>query len=191
MKRRGASPAIEEVKFSLVSNRGVLRRLLLLRPDLPSGADRPDPKPRIHPPGSGNHGEGQGFQGLHPRRRRPHRQFPPPGLRKAAIQGCLRRAAVPVPHPLQKHERRPLGLCCPAAQAAETPRRQKGVRPQRHPLRLSAGGQEGHLFPGAGAVPRFRSAESRPGACVRRRPRPDGQAPKTRCTTGLWRNILP
>ncbi|EJW94815.1 hypothetical protein EVA_17078 [gut metagenome] len=35
---------------------------------------------------------------------------------------------------MQKYERRPLRLCSPASQAAQTARREEGVRSQRHPL---------------------------------------------------------
>lgn len=113
---------------------GLLRSLFLLRPDLPSGPHRPDPLPRVHPHRGGADGPGPGFQGLHPRRRRPHRQLPPPGLRKADDQRRLRRTAVPLPHPLQKYQCRPLGLCGPAAETAENSRGEKGLYPQRHPL---------------------------------------------------------
>ena len=41
----GGVPAIEEVKFSLVSKPGLLRRLQFLCTDLPSGAYHPDQKP--------------------------------------------------------------------------------------------------------------------------------------------------
>ena len=177
-EKAGGVPAIEEVKFSLVSNRGCFGacsfcaltfhqgRIVqtrshesILREAEIMVKDR-DFKGYIHDVGG------------------PTANFRHPACEKQLIQGCLRRAAVPLPHPLQEHERRPLGLCRTASQAAEAPRRQKGVRPQRHPFRLSAGGQKRHLFPGAGAVPHFRSAESRPGACVRRGSRPDGQAQK-------------
>ena len=75
-----------------------------------------------------------GLQGLHPRCRRPHRQLPAPRLRKADDQGCLRRTAVPLPHPLQEYERRPQRLCGAAAQAPENSRGQEGLRSQRHSL---------------------------------------------------------
>ena len=130
-EKLGGVPAIEEVKFSLVSN---LWRLLLLRPDLPPGPYRPGEKPRIHSGRGRKNGQRPGLQGLHPRCGRPHRQLPAPRLRKADDQGCLRRTAVPLPHPLQEYERRPQRLCGAAAQAPENSRGQEGLRSQRHSL---------------------------------------------------------
>ena len=58
--------------------------------------------------------------------------------------------------------------------------RQKGIHPQRHPVRLSAGRPERHVFQGTGALSYFRPAEGRAGACVRSGAARDGQAPACR-----------
>ena len=96
----GGVPAISEVKFSLISNRGCFGgcsfcaltfhqgRIVQVRSheSILEEAEASD--------------EGAGFQGLYPRCGRPHGQFPVPGLRKAADKGSLPRKAVPVPEAL-------------------------------------------------------------------------------------------
>ena len=87
---------------------------------------------------------------------------------------------MPVPCPLQKPDRRPYGLPVPAAEAPQAAGRQKGLHPQRHPVRLSAGRPERYVLQGAGALSHLRPAEGRAGARVRSGPARDGQAPACR-----------
>ena len=115
-------PAISEVRFSLVSNRGCF------------GGCSFCAQPRIHPQGSARNDKAARLQGLHPRRRRPDGQFPPPGLRRPVKARRLPDEAVPVPLALQKSRRGSYGLHCTFAGAARTAGREKGLYPQRYPL---------------------------------------------------------
>ena len=106
----GGVPAICEVQFSIIQNRGCF------------GGPR------------------AGFQGLHPRHRRPHRQLPFPILPRADAAGYVqRRQALPRPHHLFPHDRGPQRLPENPPPRPGAARRQEGVHPQRHPLRLPDG----------------------------------------------------
>ena len=75
----------------------LLRRVQLLRADLPSGAHHPGPQPRVPARGGAEDYGGSGLQGLHPRRRRPYGELPAAGLQKAAEARRLPGPTVPFP----------------------------------------------------------------------------------------------
>ena len=108
----GGVPAIREVQFSIIQNRGCF----------------------------GGCNFCAGFQGLHPRHRRPHRQLPFPILPRADAAGYVqRRQALPRPHHLFPHDRGPQRLSENPPPRSGAARRQEGVHPQRYPLRLPDG----------------------------------------------------
>ena len=134
----GGVPAIREVQFSIIQNRGCF--------------------------GGCNFCAIQ----LHQGRRvtsRPDGQLPVPVLPRADAAGHVqRRQALLGSHHLLPHDRGSQRLPedpppCPGAA-----RRQKGLHPQRHPVRLPDGRPGRHLLQGTGGVPRFRPVEGGPGA---------------------------
>ena len=62
----GGIPALEEVRFSLTSNRGCFGGMQFLRPYFSPGSYPADKKPWIHCPGSGKNDAGSSFQGIYP-----------------------------------------------------------------------------------------------------------------------------
>ena len=135
----GGVPALSEVKFSLTSCRGCFGECAFCALTFHQGrivtgrsheslldearvmtAD-PEFKGYIHDVG-GAHGE-----------------FPRAGLRQAAHAGCLHRPPLFGHETLSGAEGRPSRLHGASAQAAETARREEGVRALRHPLRLRHG----------------------------------------------------
>ena len=122
-KRQGGVPAIDEVKFSLVSNRGCFGacsfcaltfhqgRIVqtrshesILREAEIMVTEQPDFKGYIHDVGG------------------PTANFRHPACEKQLSKRRLPRAAVPVPHALQEHERRPLRTILPCfASCASSP----------------------------------------------------------------------
>ena len=123
----GGVPAIREVQFSIIQNRGCFGGCNFCAIQQHRGRSRAD-DPRA------------GFQGLHPRHRRPHRQLPFPILPGADAAGYVqRRQALPRPHHLFPHDRGPQRLPENPPPRPGAARRQEGVHPQRHPLRLPDG----------------------------------------------------
>ncbi len=117
----------------------LLRRVLVLRAHVPSGAHRAGAQPRLARGGGAGHHRRARLQGLYPRRGRPHGELPRPRLRQADEGRRLPAPALPVPGAVRAPRGGPCATtwsCCAAAQAA---RREEGVRAQRHPLRLRAG----------------------------------------------------
>ena len=78
------------------------------------------------------------LQGIHPRRGRPDRRLPPPLLQKAAEIRPVPEPQVPGAQALPAAGGGSHGVCGASAQAARHSRRQKGVCPLGHPLRLPA-----------------------------------------------------
>ena len=138
----GGVPAIEEVRFSVIHNRGCFGgcnfcalafhqgRMVTSRSheSVIREVDGDDQAPAL--------------EGLRLRRRRSERQLPPPLLRPAAQKRHVREPQLPRADALQEHRRRPLGLSRAAAQAPEHSGREKGVCTQRDTLRLHALRQE-------------------------------------------------
>ena len=174
----GGVPAIREVQFSIIQNRGCFggcnfcaiqlhqgRRVTSRSADsIVAEAERmthePDFKGYIHDIGG------------------PHRQLPVPVLPGADAAGHVQwRQALPGPHHLLPHDRGPQRLPEDPAPCPGTARREKGVHPQRHPVRLPDGRPGRHLLQGAGGVSRLRSAEGGPGALCGPHPGLYGQAP--------------
>ena len=127
----GGVPALKEVKMSLISNRGCFGEC---SSHVPPGPHRADAQPRVaYPRGRGHHTRPR-VQRLHPRRGRPHGKLPPARLQRPAQTRCLRKEALPMARGLPSDEREPPRLRVAAAQASRAPRRQEGLRAQRHSL---------------------------------------------------------
>ena len=135
----GGVPAIREVQFSIIQNRGCFGGCNFCAIQLHQAAGSPA-QCRQHC-GRGRADDPRaGFQGLHPRYRRPHRQLPVPVLPGADAAGHVQwRQALPGPHHLLPHDRGPQRLPEDPAPCPGTARREKGVHPQRHPVRLPDG----------------------------------------------------
>ena len=106
----GGVPAIQEVQFSIIHNRGCFGacnfcalafhqgRYIQVRSheSVIEGSEKDHPNARI--------------QGIHPRCRRPDREFPLSGLQKTGEIRLLQGQALPVPHHLPEHRSRPYRL---------------------------------------------------------------------------------
>ena len=113
----------------------LLRRLQLLRHPAASGPPGHQPQCGQHRGGSRAHDPRAGFQGLHPRCRRPHRQLPVPVLPRADAAGHVQwRQALPGPHHLLPHDRGPQRLSQDPAPGAGAAGCEESVHPQRHPF---------------------------------------------------------
>ena len=88
----------------------LLRRVQLLRAGVPSGTVHSGAQPRERDRGSKKDHPNARIQGIHPRCRRPDREFPLSGLQKAGEIRLLQGQALPVPHHLSEHRGRPHGL---------------------------------------------------------------------------------
>ena len=99
MKNWEACPPLRRSSSAWSANRGVLWRLLLLRPDLPPGPYRPSEKPRIHSCRGRKNGQRPGLQGLHPRCGRPHRPTSGTAREKQMTKGACggRQSLYPTP----------------------------------------------------------------------------------------------
>ena len=133
-EKLGGVPAIEEVKFSLVSNRGCFGacsfcaltfhqgRIVQARSheSILEEAEKmvkdPDFKGYIHDVGG------------------PTANFRHPACEKQMTKGACGGPAVPLPHSLQEPKRRPQRLCGLAAEAPAAARGEKGLHPQRYPV---------------------------------------------------------
>ena len=135
----GGVPAIREVQFSIIQNRGCFGGCNFCAIQLHQAAGSPA-QCRQHC-GRGRADDPRaGFQGLHPRYRRPHRQLPVPILPGADAAGHVQwRQALPGPHHLLPHDRGSQRLPQDPAPCPGTARCEKGVHPQRHPVRLPDG----------------------------------------------------
>ena len=127
----GGVPAIEEVKFSVIHNRGCFGGCNFCALAFHQGRMVTSRR------GHGAH-EIPRFQGLHQRRRRPLGQFQASFLQKAGQVRHVRRQALPCAHALPEPRRGSLRLSGAAAQAAADTGREKGLCAQRHKIRLHA-----------------------------------------------------
>ena len=128
----GGVPAIEEVRFSVIHNRGCFGGFL--RTGVPPGPHDYEPQPRERHPRGRGHDAPPALEGVRVRCRRPVGKLPPPIVPPAAGARHVPEPAVPRADTVPEYRRRPLGLSRPSAQAAPDPRREEGVRAQRHPL---------------------------------------------------------
>ena len=98
----GGVPAITEVKFSLISNRGCFGGCSFCALTFHQGRIVQTRSHESIIQGGRAYDPGTGFQGLHPRCRRSDRKLPSPGLRKADDLRCLSAQTVPVPAAVQE-----------------------------------------------------------------------------------------
>ena len=163
----GGVPAIREVQFSIIQNRGCFggcnfcaiqlhqgRRVTSRSADsIVEEAERmthePDFKGYIHDVGG------------------PYRKLPLPLLPRADAAGHVhRRQALSCPHHLLPHDRGSQRLPQNSAPGAGAAGREKGVHPQRYPVRLPDGGPGRYLLQGAGGVPCVRPVKVAPEHCA-------------------------
>ena len=99
----GGVPALKEVRVQPDEQPGLLRRVLVLRAHVPSGAHRAGAQPRFDRGGGAGPDCRPGFQGLPPRRGRPDGELPRPrvpqadGARRVPQQALPRARAVRAP----------------------------------------------------------------------------------------------
>lgn len=123
----GGVPAIEEVRFSVIHNRGCFGGCNFCALAFHQGRMITSRQPRERHPRGRGHDAPPALEGLRVRRRRPVGEFPPPVVQAAEKSAACPEPAVPCADAVPEHRRRPLGLSRPAAQAAPDPRREEGV----------------------------------------------------------------
>lgn len=172
----GGVPAIEEVRFSVIHNRGCFGgcnfcalafhqgRMVTSRSH--ESVIREVTAMTKHPLWKGYVSDVGG----------PSANFRHPSCAQQLKNGMCANRSCLAPTPCKKHRRRPLGLPRAASQAPEHSGREKGLCTQRDKIRLHALRQARRLLCGAGEIPHLRPAQGGAGALHRLGARLHGKA---------------